>query len=447
MTLKQSLGFTPTPSQVEALRRLARFVAPANAHDAFVLSGCAGTGKTSIVKALLAALEAKEIPYRLAAPTARAAKVLAAKTGATARTLHSLIYTPEPLDNGPGVRLKLRVNHLREPALYIVDEASMVGDRQAANGFFISGAPLLHDFIRFVKEGHPRSKLLFIGDPFQLPPVGEHRSPALDAAYLRQQHDLAVEEAVLEEVRRQQADSHILIVAGALRAAIADDAERLSPRLPMLHDAHAAVKRYVDAYDGQCLDRAAIIAFTNRDVDWLNQQTRQQLGHDAAPLHPGDLVMLENTWMGTGQWLYRGETGWVRWIDDKVHRFADLHFIEALLEFPGEGQVQGFVLLEALYVPNGQLPLEQEKRLFHEAMKRNSIFRRSKSAADDPYVGAMRLRHAFALTGHKAQGGEWDEVLLHPYFAPNNPRWLYTALTRAREHLFTWPSAPYFPNR
>jgi exodeoxyribonuclease V len=433
------LGFTPTAEQAEALRQLEAFATPSSVQDVFVLTGPAGTGKTSIVKALAAHLHGRGIPFRITAPTARAAKVIAAKTGEPARTMHSLIYTPQPLDNGPGVRMEPKANLLSQFAVYIVDEASMVSDESSSSGLFITSEPLLTDFVRFVKEGNPANKIVFIGDSFQLPPVGGDFSPALDASYLRARRGLAVKSFALTEVLRQKGDSYILDIAGTLRDAIDGGRPSAGLQCPGFGNAFEAVNRYADLFDPDRLDKATLIAYTNRDVDWLNTQVRRRFGFDDRPIHAGDLVMLEATWIDEDHILYRGETGVVTGVGGAESRFAGLRFQEVEVCFPGEPVATGLAMLDALGTPHGLLDMESEKRLFHEVMKTNSTFRRSKNPADDPCLGAMRLRHAFAVTGHKAQGGEWEEVLLHPYVPADNLRWLYTAVTRARSGLYSWP--------
>lgn len=442
-TLTGNSGFCPTPEQAKVLEQLLRFVAPAATDDFFILRGAAGTGKTTLVRALVEHLRRKEIPFHIAAPTARAAKVIGGKTGETARTLHSLIYKPERLPDSPVIRLRRKNNLLTERAIYIVDEASMIADRVAESNAFISEGSLLRDFIDFVRQGHPQNRVLFIGDAYQLPPVGSDSSPALQAGYLRRKLDLRGQEAELTEVLRQEEGSRILRNARLLREAIEREAPMPALDCRELPDAYAAADLFVEQFDSGHLDRIAFIAYTNRDVDFLNRQVRERLGLAGNLLSVGDMVLLEASWMDREQILYRGETGIVQSVSPGVEAFAELQFATAEVLFPGVGDkgltLQAKVLLETLNHPNGRLHPKDEKRLYSETMKRNRRFRNSQHLADAPFLGALRLRHAFAVTGHKAQGGEWNTVLLHPYCRPDALQWRYTAVTRARQKLYSWP--------
>lgn len=438
-------GFTPTPEQAQVLEQLFHFTASSATDDFFILRGAAGTGKTTLVRVLADHLRQEEIAFRIAAPTARAAKIIGGKTGEPARTLHSLIYKPERLPDSPAIRLLRKENTLSERAIYIVDESSMIADQAADSQAFITEGSLLRDFIAYVKEGHPQSRVLFIGDAYQLPPVGSDFSPALQAGYLRRELNLRGQQAELSEVLRQEEGSRILQNAQQLREAM--EAGSGMPQLDcaMLPHGYAAVALFVERFDPEHLGRIIFIAYTNRDVDFLNGQVRQRLGLADALLSPGDVVLLEATWMDREQTLYRGETGVVRSVRSGIEEFAGLHFAAAEVWFPNAGDegltIQAKVLLEALSHANGQIGWKAEKRLYSEAMKRNRRYRNSLHLADAPFLGAMRLRHAFAVTGHKAQGGEWEQVLLHPYCHANALQWRYTAVTRARRELFSWP--PY----
>lgn len=432
--------FTPTAEQSRVLSELIAFANPASDADAFLLTGAAGTGKTSLVQALTAHMQARDMPFRIAAPTARAAQVISSKTGVEARTLHSLIYIAEPLPNGPGVSLTLKDIQLDRPVLYIVDEASMISDEMSDSDFFVSTEPVLSDFVRFMRAAHPQCKVLFLGDAYQLPPVGSLTSPALDAEYLRRHLQLRVREAELTQVLRQREGSVILDNAAALRECF-----RSGRPFQMLQCEHVAspdeaVRSYVERFDPIRTDAVTLIALTNKDVNRLNAQVRQRLGLAGAPLSMGDVVTLDaNRWSHTGS-LFRGETGIVEAVGPE-ESFAGLRFAAVTVLFDPAGRrqrVQALTLLDVLESEKGGLDKTVENRLYAEVMRTNVVFRRSKDPADDPYLSALRLRYGYALTGHKAQGGEWDCVILHPYYRKDDYRWLYTALTRARKELLSW---------
>ena len=438
-------GFTPTPEQAKVLQQLFQFVAPFATDEFFILRGAAGTGKTTLVQALVDHLRREEIAFRIAAPTARAAKIIGGKTGEPARTLHSLIYKPERLPDSPVIRLNRKDNLLTERAIYIVDESSMIADRAAGSESFVTDGTLLRDFLAYVRQGHPQNRILFIGDAYQLPPVGSDFSPALNAGYLRRELGLQGREAELSEVLRQREGSPILQQAQRIREAI-EAGRRIPPfDCEQLPNAYAAADHFAGQFDSRQLDRITFIAYTNRDVDFLNRQVRQRLGLAGARLSTGDVVLLEATWMDREQTLYRGETGVVQSVEPGVEEFAELHFATATVHFPNAGDeglnIRTKVLLESLDHPNGQIGSKAENLLYSETMRRNRRFRNSLRVTDAPFLGAMRLRHAFAVTGHKAQGGEWEQVLLHPYCRAEALQWRYTAVTRARRMLYSWP--PY----
>lgn len=432
--------FTPTPEQARVLSELIAFANPASDADAFLLTGAAGTGKTSLVQALTAHLQARDMPFRIAAPTARAAQVIASKTGMEARTLHSLIYLAEPLPNGPGVNLTLKSIRLDRPVLYIVDEASMISDEVPGSDFFVSAEPVLSDFVRFMRAAHPQCKVLFLGDVYQLPPVGSLLSPALDADYLRKRLQLRVREAELTQVLRQREGSVILDNAAALRECFRSGQPFKMVQCEHLASQDEAVRAYASRFDPQRMDAVALIAFTNKDVNRLNEQVRQRLGFGPAPLSAGDVVVLDaNRWSRTGS-LFRGETGIVEQTG-QVEEFAGLRFQQLTVAFYANGdkvRVQAPALLDVLESEKGGLDRKTENRLYSEVMRTNAAFRRSKDPADDPHLSALRLRYGYAITGHKAQGGEWDCVILHPYYRKDDYRWLYTSLTRARKELLSW---------
>jgi len=436
--------FTPTAEQAQLLDALRAFVRPGGDGQVFILSGAAGTGKTSVIRALVEHLRGEGLPFRIAAPTARAAKVIAGKTGASATTMHSLIYRPEPLPDGAGLRLVMKDNPPSDYTLFVIDEASMISDeRPPSDGFFVSGASLLSDFLRFVRLGNARSKVLFVGDRYQLPPVGSAASPALDARYLQERYDRRVRTFELRRVLRQESGSYILDVASALRGQLTGGG-RAWPGLacPRLRNVFAAVDHYLHAFEAGRPGDATFIARSNKRVNKLNGFVRGNLGFDAAPLAAGELVVLDQTWTDRRRTVLRGEAGLVQSIDGGLQSFGGLHFLPATVRFSddagGSVHVRAFVLLDTLQSERGLLEREQENGLFHEVMKRNTTFRESRHPADDPYVGALRLRYGYALTCNKAQGGEWADVLLDPWYPPGDWRWLYTAVTRASRDLYTW---------
>jgi exodeoxyribonuclease-5 len=435
------LEITPTNEQKVALEMAGQFIS-ADCSDAFmIIQGSAGTGKSTIVKAITDYLNDTNQSFALAAPTGKAAKVMQSKTGYSAKTLHSLIYNTEQLENGYGVKLTRKTNLNQKICIYIVDEASMISDKQSSSEKFVSGTPLLSDFIKFVKEGNRQNKIIFIGDIYQLPPVGSLESPALSIDYLQGQKKLKGSLAVLTEVKRQGSDSYILKNATNLRKCIENGhffqgivGERISNRTT------GALHKYVELYERENFGKVAFIAWTNKDVNWFNNAIRKRLGFDNTSLCAGDQISMHQNWLGNGHLILKGETGIIRSVNTN-ETYADMNFVTAEIEFTDHKGtpflITSKVLIESLISETGEIGFENENTLFAEAMKRNGAFRESKSIADDKYLSALRLRYAYATTCHKAQGSEWEHVILHPYMN-KDLRWQYTAITRASKELYTF---------
>ena len=439
-TLFSYLPFEATREQAEALYHLEEFLDADCGADAFILRGAAGTGKTSLVQAVVDFLEAREIACYLTAPTGRAAKVLGHKTRSIAHTIHHTIYRVTPTDDETVV-LERRANAGAAYSVYVIDEASMISDQHRPGGDFVTPNSLLTDLIAYIKEGNLRNKIIFIGDRYQLAPVHETESVALNGRYIQDKHRLTAQQAELSEVKRQAGQSPILTLAHDIRRR-ADEGRALGPlAMFRLYNATAAVTQYLKLYDADRPDRVVMIGCANKNVNTFNTMVRQRLGYTDL-LHVGDQVVVHENWLGDQQLLVKGETGLVREIHGPREKRAELEFVTATLEFrDAENQplrVTTKVLLDTLKTATGQLAHEQLRHLKADRLARNPAYRANPHPAHDPYIGAMRLRYGHALTAHKAQGGEWDHVLLHPWFYPNDYRYAYTAITRARLNVTSW---------
>lgn len=433
------------------------FCVPTCKDDFFVLRGAAGTGKTTILKNLTAHLQGLSVSYRLATPTARAAKILSAKTEESASTIHSMIYRPESVKDEPRVILNLRSMEEEAYTVFIIDEASMVSDVLNSNDRFETSRPLLTDLIDYAKSGNDRNKLIFIGDPCQLPPVGSEDSPALNSQYLSTRFGQTGQVAELTKVLRQKPDSYLYQNAVNLRRMVLlkQNPGYQAINFRAFSNEEEAVKAYIQQFDREKLDKIVMIGLGNGTVQSLNEQARNRLGLSGQALSVGDLVVLDATCYPEPELMlvgdqtllvqrpafYRGETGLVREVFGRVEEFGGLHFQRIRVELSdGQGKplfLEKLALLEVLQTEKGQLDYEDEKRLYAAAVKRDPNLAKAAMPFNDPYLGAMRLRYGYALTCHKAQGGEWDRVILHPkYF--RDARWMYTAVTRAREELYSW---------
>lgn len=435
------LGFTPNTDQITALKSLTDFVNSKN--DVFILKGSAGTGKTSITKAITAHLALQNINFKIGAPTGRATMIIGAKTGQQARTMHSHIYTPERLKHGGGIRLNRKQNQEQAFTVFIVDEASMVSNVLTNNENFFVKKPLLEDYIDFVKQGNQSNKIIFIGDRFQLPPVKSDFSPALNASYLEKRFNLKSDEFELTKVMRQSENSDILSIATTIRDKMKLGYSNSKVLLDEENSSWWAMQRYLGLFDANSLNKIAIICSTNRDVNYWNRMVRKNLGLAKSKLTKQDFVVTQSTWMDdNGEWVSRGEFGKVKKIDNSTRKYAELHFKDAVIEFPTSNgafkEIKTKVLMDSLNTQDGMLEPEKEKHLYAQVMKHNSKFRESQNNADDKYLGALRLRHGYATTCHKAQGGEWQNVLVHPYKVGKDLQWTYTAITRAKNNVFSY---------
>ena len=433
--LASFLPFTPTADQSRALGAIGRFLANPDA-DAFVLCGAAGTGKTSVTRAITEHLASEGVPFHVLAPTGRAAKIIGEKTGVRARTVHSAIYTPSPVEGESTVWMVPKANGCTDRTVFVVDEASMLSNRADTKGEMRTARAPLADLVRYVKEGNARSQIVFVGDAFQLPPVGEQASAALDPVLLQEAYGLRVHTAELREVMRQASGSYIMENALRLREAMESGRTSARPRLKRLSNEGAQVRTFLDAFDPERPESATMLAYTNRDVNRMNRNVRARLGTAGPRLAPTDRVVLQRPWRRDGALLVGGEQGTVLSVGE-ASSFGGLSFAEVRVAFDGDRVVDDLALLDTLTAPKGSLRADQERALLHEAIRRNPAFRESRHLSDDPHAGALRLRHGFALTVHKAQGGEWDHVYLHPYLARDS-RWVYTAVTRARKEAYSY---------
>lgn len=437
-SLLSFLGFSATSEQANALNVIERFLA---GNDRFlIVRGAAGTGKTSIMSAVTRYLCKKSILPVPLGPTGRAAKNLGRKTGVAAKTLHSCLYIPKTDVEEAIVRLERRANDCPTQQVFIADESSMVSDRLDKSGDFLASRSLLADFIDFVGQGHLQNKIIFVGDACQLPPVGyesREASPALMAEHLRQHYGMRGNTIELTQVMRQGEGSSILAVADVLRQ------NMLTRRLAVPHsmgrtyyNPAQAIRLYLERFAQGQHDRVAILSLTNSYRNDCNAQIRTALGLTGS-LCVNDTVTLTQTHLGQ-KYVANGEIGVVKGLDSRLHRVADLTFAEAEIAFKDEHDAEfsivSLVLLDEL---TGAVSLEKRKALFAAEMRNNRAFQKSKDIRDSLYLSALQLNYGHALTVHKAQGSEWDTVIMNTWIKEMDLRFLYTGITRARSELFT----------
>jgi|AntAceMinimDraft_1070359.scaffolds.fasta_scaffold27514_1 exodeoxyribonuclease-5 len=436
------MTFQLNTDQSKAINKLIDFIASDS--DFFILKGSAGTGKTSLLKSMIQQAWNHDWNVQIAAPTGRASSVLSTKTAYAARTIHSMIYDPKVKKDGT-VEFIPKTNLMSEPTLFMIDEASMVSDIVSVSDQFFAKSSVLDDLFHFVQQGNKKNKILFVGDEYQLPPVHQDFSPALNVEYLKNKYEIKGVEFELMEVMRQSEGSQILEEATKLRDLMKNGHRKANISIDKYRSSFYANDAYLSVFDPARLDSAIVLCYTNADVNYWNTAIRRDLQLPAGELAVGDIISTQASWFGSKHnmdWIYKGEYGRIVDLDPSLENYEGFMFQEIKVAFPmQDGTMREYdakVLLDVIHTAKGVLHKEQEKILYAAAMRNNPKFRLSQHPADDPYLGAMRLRFGYASTGHKAQGGEWDHVLIHEYKFGQDLQWSYTALTRARERAFTY---------
>ncbi|MQN28152.1 ATP-dependent DNA helicase [Segatella copri] len=472
----QQFGFPPTPEQAQALDVFVQFMTDSNPHAVMILRGSAGTGKTSLSGAIVRTLRAVRQKVMLLAPTGRAAKVFSLNSGMPAYTIHRRIYREKAF---AGVDGQFNLNeNLYTDTLFMVDEASMIANLGLGGTTFGSGC-LLDDLIHFVYQGR-NDRLLLIGDKAQLPPVGEEESPALSAAML-QGYGLSVYECDLNEVVRQSQQSGILFNATRIRQMITHDDITQLPKICFsgfsdIREMPGAelIEALGDSYHHVGLDDTIVVTRSNKRANIFNQGIRNMVLDREEELESGDMLMIVKNnyyWMEEERkkikeseerkvqsnelpaFLANGDRAKVM----KVSRRIDLygfHFATLLLKFPDYDnyELEATVLLDTLTSEAPALTHDQQEQLFHKIEEDYQDIPlkadRMKAIRQDPYFNALQVKFAYAVTCHKAQGGQWSHVYVDQGYmtddmlTPDYIHWLYTAFTRATEMLYlvNWPN-------
>ena len=434
----------PTTQQRLALLAMSDFVKETNQDDFFIMCGAAGTGKTSITTALIGHLNSNAINYKIAAPTGRAARILGRKSKTVNSTIHSLIYNTKPNSETGEVVFTLKENSVKDFSVYIIDEASMISStiNKEEGSLFSSKNSLLSDLILFVKNGNPNNKVIFLGDKNQLPPVNESDSKALCAEYLHAKFQLLGSAHLLTEVKRQEDGSFILKNAIAIREGIDENLQKINFQGVERKTVSQASSDYVKEFINNGFESTISIGATHKMNKMFNNVVREKLyGSHVKTIEPNELLLITNTWRRNDYQLYSGDHVTVIEVySDDVEMVAGLHFVPVkLLSKSLQGTeeiIEDYILLESILNPEG-LKLEHENHLRHERFSKNKVYRETGNASDDRYVGAIRATYGHSITCNKAQGGEWDKVLINSFFMPSL-KYQYTAVTRAKSNLILY---------
>ena len=483
----QNFGFEPTADQIHAVDTFARFMTDRDERAVMILRGSAGTGKTSLAGAIVRTMLELRQKVSLLAPTGRAAKVFSLNANLPAATIHRSIYREKAFTGLDG-KFNLNVN-LFHDRLFMVDEASMIS-LSSGNTTFGSGC-LLDDLIQYVYNDR-NCRMLLVGDKAQLPPVGEEESPALRADVLRA-YGLTVYECDLNEVLRQSQDSGILYNATVIRQMITHDEVTQLPKIRFKGFADISIvpgdeliERLASSYSEVGIDETMVITRSNKRANVFNQGIRNMVLGREEELTTGDMLMVVKnkyknypsseergintainnvrhaTPLSSGEekdveqpaltFIANGDRAVVRRVRN-VRELYGFRFVDVSLEFPDYNNAEEdmTVILDALMTEAPALTQEQNEQLFQRVLEDYEDIPlkadRMKKVREDEYYNALQVKFGYAITCHKAQGGQWTHIYLDQGYmtdemlTPDYIHWLYTAFTRATEHLYlvNWP--------
>lgn len=454
-TLRSKFPFQPTVKQDIFFQKVSEFLTNDKQDEIFVLKGYAGTGKTTVISTLVNNLIEIKKKYVLLAPTGRAAKVIANYSQKPAHTIHKKIYFPK--NKAGGVSFTTQTNKHKN-TIFIVDESSMISDSQSENAMYENGS-LLDDLIYYVYSGQ-NCKMILLGDTAQLPPVNLEISPALDINLLSRNYDMEISHIEFDEVMRQEESSGILFNATELRERLDEDFfEDFQFNLKPFKD----IVRLVDGYDIQDaihssysnygLEETAFIVRSNKRANAYNHQIRTRILDKDSELSAGDFLMVvKNNYF----WLKDSkETDFIANGDIieilEIYKMQELYSFKfatvkvRMVDYPNQIPFETVIILDTLTSESASLTYEESNRLYQEVMldyqDETSNFRKFQKVKQNTYFNALQVKFSYAMTCHKSQGGQWNTVFVEQPFLPNGidrdyVRWLYTAITRAKEKLY-----------
>ncbi len=460
--IRHHFGFVPTTEQENALQTFSRFMFDREKHTLMILRGCAGTGKTSLAGAFVRTMMKLGQKVVLMAPTGRAAKVFSLNSGSPASTIHRKIYRQKGIIGGFALDINLHKN-----TLFIVDEASMIANDGMMESVFGSGR-LLDDMMQYVYEGD-NCRLLIIGDKAQLPPVGEEESPALSKDYMRG-YGMNVYEADLNEVLRQEQESGILYNATMIRQMITHDELTQMPKVVFkgfadirMVPGNELIESLNSSYSQVGMDETMVVTRSNKRANIYNMGIRNSILGREEQLTTGDLLMIvKNNYFWTAkdsdpasrqiQFLANGDRACVRRVRN-IRSLYGFSFADVWLQLPDydDYEIQATIIMDSLLTEAPALTREQSNILFNNVLEDYADIptkpERMKRLREDMYYNSLQVKYAYAVTCHKAQGGQWAHIYIDQGYmtddmlTPDYIHWLYTAFTRATEKLYlvNWP--------
>lgn len=451
----QFFDHEPTPDQHNLLFELEKFLKNKESHQVFILKGYAGTGKTSVLGAFVKTLSFFKVKSRLLAPTGRAAKVLSIKSEKEAFTIHKQIYRRNSkVDETSGMVL---APNLHTNTVFIVDEASMIGDYSLSKDGSVSSRNLLDDLIEYVFSGK-NCRLILLGDEGQLPPVGCDYSPALDKKYLNHNYvALNITEFSLTQVLRQADESGILYNATKLRS-LEDEQEPVFTTKGFSDFIRLPGDEFQDAlessYSNYGVEDTIIITRSNKRANAYNNQIRARLLWYEEALCSGDCLMVVKNnyyWIDDESkmgFIANGESLKVIRVKktEELYGFEFATIVLKFVDYDELPEMEVLIFMETLQVEAPSISRQRMKELFF-AVEQDYLHEKNKKKRYDlilknPYFNALQVKYAYAITCHKSQGGQWAHVYIDQgYIDPEAinkeyHRWLYTAVTRASEKLY-----------
>lgn len=462
-------NFPLKPQQERAFEELQKFV-ESNSSKIFILKGYAGTGKTTLMGGFIKWLNKSEQIFSLLASTGRASKILSDKTDSEAKTIHSQIYVFKDLDDDLekmsakqerlavddkgqiSLLFDLKTIENNSNKIYIIDEASMVADVSKNDSSFakFGSGELLKDLLEYDKNG----KFIFVGDPSQLPPIGQVISPALSKDYIENKYKINTKEFELKEIVRQSSKNGIIRASMMIRMLHVDNPKVKFASFPLknhaniiLQNSHASlIDNYIQKIKEHGFEYSTLICQTNRHCSDINKIVRASLGKNSNLIEKDDILLVtQNNYLTK---LVNGDIIKVIQTGKKEYR-CGLSFLQVEVQELVSKNTYNILLIEdILYSISTNLNNKQHKDLmidYYHRMKEKGIKQKDQAFKDkmltDPYLNALKAVYGYALTCHKSQGGEWEEVFLyldnkiHGIPKPSIYQWLYTAVTRAKETL------------
>ena len=456
LQLKKKLDFKPTQSQLIWFSEISSFLLSKNLNSIFILKGYAGSGKTTLLGSLVDQLNTINHKAILIAPTGRAAKVMSAYSNHPAHTIHKQIYNTKSEETGNIIfRLKKNTN---KNTIFIVDEASMIGNEIIQTEFYKNNS-LLNDLVKYVRDGK-NCKLLMVGDPAQLPPINLNISPALDSELLKEFYFDKVFIVELTIVVRQKQNSGILNNATAIRKQLNQniyDQFRFNISgcndIQNLNERNKIFEVVESAYNISGIDETVFIVRSNKRAYLFNKQIRQEILNLEEELSIGDrLMVLKNNYF----WLHHAsKPGFIANGDiieiikikskKQIYGFSFAEVQVILVDYPEELPFETILLIDTLEIKTASLSFEEANRLYKNIMEdyvdEKSKFKRHIKVKENKFFNALQVKYSYAITCHKSQGGQWENVFIEKPFLPHGLskeylRWLYTAITRATKKLY-----------